>query len=149
MSILTHIFERLSLLLHWVVGRTSTKDFNLLSLYFDSLPRTDTFNHCSDNLQTSSGSDVLEEVFVELLNVGYNLYVLNGRTIVQGYEVDSLAATLSANPTHYGDLGTEVGALQEVYDFCTFHTNEVCLFRFTINVLGQFNSLTYPSPCGA
>ena len=121
MSELTHVFERLSLLLHRVVAAAESVHFDALALYLRCLTRTLALyerTYCAD---AGTGGDLLQHLGVELGGVYHDLYVLDCRTVVERDEVDSLRTAVSAHPTLYVDLASEVGATESVNNFCSFH----------------------------
>ena len=86
----THVFKRLSFLLHGIVAAASTVDFDLCGLDFSGLSRALTFHQRTFYAKASTGGDEFEQFAVKLLNVGHNLHVLDGRSVVEGDELTLL-----------------------------------------------------------
>ena len=62
-----------------------------------------------------------EEFVVKFFDVCHDLNILDGRTIVQRYEVYILAASLRAYPSHDGHLAAILRTSKGIDDFCSFH----------------------------
>ncbi len=93
-SKLTHVLETLSFLLHWIVVRACAKHFYFCCLYFTCLAFAWTFHKFTIHADASSCCDELEHLFIELFNIGNNLHILDGRAIIECYEVNILGTTL-------------------------------------------------------
>ena len=111
MGVLTHVFERLSLLLHGVIAAASAVYFDTSGLDFGGLSRTLTFYQRAFNAKARAGGDEFEQFAVKLLNVGHNLYILDGRSVVEGDETYAFAAATGAYPAFNADFCSEIGAL--------------------------------------
>ena len=111
MGVLTHVFKRLSFLLHGVIAAASTVDFDLCGLDFGGLSRALTFHQRTFYAKASTGGDEFEQFAVKLLNVGHNLHVLDGRSVVEGDETYAFTAATGAYPAFNADFCSEIGAL--------------------------------------
>ena len=90
-SVLSHILEALAFLLHWVVVTAETVDLDCLCLNLRCLTLTLALNESTLNVDTSASGNLLQHLIIKFIRVCYNLDVLDGRAIVQGDEVNSLA----------------------------------------------------------
>ena len=125
MGVLTHVFERLSLLLHGVIAAASAVHFDASGLDFGGLSRTLTFYQRAFNAKARAGGDEFEQFGIKLLNVGHDLYVFDGRSVVEGDEAYAFAAAAGAYPAFHADFGTEICALQQLLYLRSFHCWEV------------------------
>ena len=120
-TVLAHVLEALPLLLHGVVAAAKAVYLKGLALHLDRLAGTLTLYQHTGGADAGSGGDVLEHLGVKLGRVYHHLNVLDGRTVVECYEVDSLAAAVSTHPSLYIYLFTEIGALEGIDNFSSFH----------------------------
>ena len=65
----------------------------------------------ADYIRDVTGGDEFEQFAVKLLNVGHNLHVLDGRSVVEGDETYAFAAATGAYPAFNADFCSEIGAL--------------------------------------
>jgi hypothetical protein len=128
MSVLTHDLEALTLLLHRIGIVAESVDVYATSLYLGRLSGSWRFYECSLNRETCASGDILEggscdKVATNGTVIGINddLYALDGRAIVEGNEVDGLAATMGAHPSLDTDRLSVFGATENIDDFCSFH----------------------------
>ena len=121
MGILTHSLERLALLLHGVVVAAETIDLQLGGLDLTGLTSTLALYQHALGIDAGTCGDVLQQLLVKLGGVNDNLYVLDGRTIVQRDEVDSLRTAMRAHPTLYANFLAIFCALQHINNLCSLH----------------------------
>ena len=88
---LTHVLEALSLLLHWVVIAATAEEDNLLSLDFRSLTLCWALYEHALYADARACGNLLEDFILYDATTDNNLDVLDGRTIVELNEVNSLA----------------------------------------------------------
>ena len=119
MSVLAHILEGLPFLLHGIVCIASAEDFDRGGLNLHGLSCTLAFNQRSLYGKASARGDLLQHLIVKLIHVGHNLYVLNGRTIVEGDEVDHFAASAGTHPSFDADSCAEILTQEEFCNFCS------------------------------
>ena len=103
-SVLAHILERLSFLLHGVFGATSAKYLNGRSLKLHALSASHALHKFSVHAQTGAGGDFSEHLVVKLVDVGHDLNVLDGRAVVEGDKIDRLASATCSDPAFYVDV---------------------------------------------
>ena len=120
-SVLTHYLETLTLLLHGVVVAAQTVNLKLGSLDFAALTGTLTLNQHTLGADAGTCGDILQYLLVELSRINNNLHILDGRTVVEGNEVNCLRAAVRAHPTLYANLLAIFSALQHINNLCTFH----------------------------
>ena len=120
-SVLAHILEALTLLLHGIVTRATSVELQLRSLDLAGLSFALALHELTGGTDARTGSDALEQLLIHRRGVNDNLNVLNGRTVVQGNEVHSLAATMRAHPAFDSHLFSKVGAPQGINHFCSTH----------------------------
>ena len=77
MSKLTHILKGLSLLLHRVVTAAQTIYFQLVTLNLNSLPCSLTFYQHTGGTDTSTGSDVFQQLSIRFHRVNNNLDIFD------------------------------------------------------------------------
>ena len=65
-SILTHILEALSLLLHRIVATAKTVDFDAFALHLNALSLSLAFYQSTNNADTSTSSNLLQLIFINL-----------------------------------------------------------------------------------
>ena len=94
MSMLPHVFEGLSLLLHGIVGTTGAEDLNRGGLNLHSLSTSDALHELSFDAEAGTSGDEFQQLLVELSSIGHYLYVLDGRTVVEGDEVHVLRTAM-------------------------------------------------------
>ena len=94
MRMLPHILKTLALFLHGIVGSTGSEEFDAFCLYFGCLTGSLALYKLSGTGYASTGSDLPEEFILKSFHVGHNLDILDGRAVVECYEVYILAATL-------------------------------------------------------
>ena len=121
MAVLAHILKGLALLLHGIVAAAEAVDLELLALDFYSLAGTLALYQCTHGADAGSGGNVLEHLGVKLGRVDYHLDVLDGRTVVERNKIDSLAAAVGTHPSLYIYLFSEIGALEGIDYFSSFH----------------------------
>ena len=111
---------------------TETVNFQLSSLDLTTL--TSSLALYQRTLSTNAGTrgDVLQHLLVELRRVYDHLHVLNGRTIVEGDEINSLRTAVRAHPTLYTNLLTIFCALQHVNYLCSFHYSSFFVCRYAV-----------------
>ena len=120
-SVLTHKFKGLSLLLHRVFSVTSAVNYDFSCLNFSSLTSTLTFYECTCYSKASTCCYLLQQLFVKLVNIGNNLHIVNGRTVVKSDKIHRLTTTFCSHPPLYGYFRTEVGRTKYINNFCS-HT---------------------------
>ena len=89
-SILAHILERLSLLLHGVVAAAKAVDLERVTLNLACLSLALALNEFTCGTDARACSYLLQHVGIKLCRVDNNLDVVYGGTVVEGDEVDSL-----------------------------------------------------------
>ena len=132
MGILTHSLERLALLLHGVVVAAETIDLQLGGLNLTGLTSTLTLYQQALYIDAGTCGDVLQQLLIKLGGVNDNLHILDGRTIVQRDEVDSLRTTVRAHPALHTNFFSKFGTLQYVNYLCSFHFSFCFVCRHTI-----------------
>ena len=120
-SVLTHHLETLALLLHRIVVAAQTINLQLGSLDFAALTGTLTLNQCTLGANAGTSGDILQYLLVELSGINNNLHILDGRTVVEGNEVNCFRAAVRAHPTLYANFLAIFCAFQHINNLCTFH----------------------------
>ena len=121
MSVLTHSLEALTLLLHRIIITTETINHQISGLNLAALSCTLTFHQCTLSTDTSTCSNIFQQLLVKLRGVNHNLHIIDGRTIVQCNEVDCLGRTVCTHPTFHTNFLSVFRALQHVNDLDSFH----------------------------
>ena len=121
MRIFTHVFKALSLLLHGIVRRAKTIDFDGFALDFYTLACTLTLYQCSCYPDTCACSNAFELFSIHRCGVDNNLNVVDGRTIVERNEINSLTVSVGAHPSFHEYIVIKVDAFEGVDYFCSFH----------------------------
>ena len=78
MSILSHIFKALALLLHRIIARTQTVNFDLFRLNLYALPCSLAFNKRTSSPDTCPCGNSFQLFNIHYFRANYHLYVLNG-----------------------------------------------------------------------
>ena len=120
-GMLTHILEGLPLLLHGISTVAETINDKFLGLDLTTLTGCRTLDKSSDNTDTTTCSNVLQQLVVKLCRVNDHLHILDGRAIVERNEVDILVTAVRAYPTLHTDFLSVFRALQHVNYLCAFH----------------------------
>ena len=120
-GVLTHRLKRLSLLLHGVVVATESVDLDGLCLDLRRLSGSRRLDEFTRSTDAGTGSDLFQYLFTHLSRIDHHLYVLDGRTVVQGDKVNGLRATVRAHPALHADVLTVFRALQHIDNFSSFH----------------------------
>ena len=145
-GVLPHVLETLAFLLHGVVVSAGSEELDALSLYLHGLPFALTLHESAACADARAGGDVLQKFCIELRGVHYELDVLDGRAVVEGDEVNSLAAAVGTHPAHHRYLTTKLAALQRINYFCPFHRfiDIACLFRHLMGYI--YNKVLHSRP---
>ena len=121
MGILAHVLEALTLLLQGVGGRAKTIDLDLLTLDLAGLPLALTLHERADHAEAGSRGDALERLGIHRGRIYHHLDVVDRRAIVEGNEIYGLAAAMRAHPALHIYVFSEVGTLECIDHFCSFH----------------------------
>ena len=101
MSILTHILETLTLLLHWIITAAESVNLNAFALNLYALTGTLALYQSTYYADASTCSDLTELILIDLGWVDYYLNIINSRTIVKSDKIDCFATTMGTHPSLY------------------------------------------------
>ena len=111
----TEVLEGSILLLERETHRIALAvDLDLRSLDLNGLTASDRLHEITGHGKAGSGRDPLEEFLIKKTCVSDYLYVVDRRSIVQGYELNLLVSSLGPHPTFGKDFLTWL-ALQQVF----------------------------------
>ena len=101
-------FERMAFLLQRVrFGIGCAVDLDRRSLYFDGLAGAERFDQRAGDFDATAGGDLLEEVFVEFGYVGYDLDIMDDRSVVDGDESYVFISAFGSDPAFDDYFRTE------------------------------------------
>ena len=124
-SNLAEELHRVSLLLQGIaVGVGLAIEFDIPGLDLHTLSGALRLHQLSFHADTGTRSDTAQQTFVEIGQIHHHLYVVYGRTVVQGNKSHILVTALGAHPALYNDIGANqllrsVG--EQLFDFSSFH----------------------------
>ena len=121
MRIFAHVFKALSLLLHGIIRRAKTIDFDGFALNFNALTSTLALHQCSCYPDTCTCCNAFELFSIHRCGVDNNLNVVDGRPIVEGNEINRLTVSVGAHPSFHEYIVIKVDAFEGVDYFCSFH----------------------------
>ncbi len=98
-SILTHVLEALSLLLHRIVVAAKAIDFDAVALDLYILTFTLALHQSTRSTDAGTGCNLSELIGVDLRWVDYYLNIINSRTIVKSDKIDCFATTMGTHPS--------------------------------------------------
>ena len=110
---MTLLLERIA----FGIGRAV--DFDLFGLNFDRLSRAEAFDQRSVDAEAGSRSDVFQHGFVEAGHIDHDLYVVDGRAVIEGDERHVFVSPFGADPSLDGYFGTFQVPFQQIDDFCS------------------------------
>ena len=135
MSDLAQELHRMPFLLqriHRGIGRTI--HLNLGGLNLHALPFSLRTRQDSVYAHARARGNRLQELIAKLIHVYDNLYVMNGRSIVQRDKTYLLAATTRTHPSPHVHGRSKSVTLQYIYDFCPSNQFHVIVL-YTINII--------------
>ncbi len=100
-SVLTHILEALSLLLHRIVVAAETINLDAFALNLNGLSLTKTLHQSTHHADASTCGNLSELIGIDLGWVDYYLNIINSRTIVKSDKIDCFATTMGTYPSLY------------------------------------------------
>ena len=118
-----------------------SQHLDIRGLDFHSLSAAYGFHQLPPHREGSTGGYLFEELFVEEFCVGYNLNIVNGRTVVEGDELYLFVASFGAYPSFGEHLNTWLGC-QEIFNFGSFKSfhRMLCYNHANIAFLCQFGN---------
>ena len=120
-GVLTHHLETLALLLHRVVIATETVDLNSLCLNLRRLTGCGTLHQLTGGTDAGTSCHLFQNLFTHFSGIHHDLYVFDGRSIVEGDKVNGLRTAVRTHPTLHADVFTVFCALQHINYLCSFH----------------------------
>ena len=100
-------------------GVAFAQHFHFRGLDLHGLPAAHGGHQLALHGQGGPCGDALEEVFAEEFRIGYDLDIVDGRTVVEGNEFDLFVSPLGADPAFCEYLSTRLGG-EQCLDFGSF-----------------------------
>ncbi len=120
MSILAHVLEALTLLLHGVVAAAETVNLDAVTLNLYCLALALALYQGSDGTDAGTRCNLAQQILVDLRRVNYYLDIINSRTIVKSDKIDCFATAMGAYPSLYIHDRAVGCAFEGIYDFSSF-----------------------------
>ena len=121
MGVFTHHLETLTLLLHRIGVIAESIDLQFGSLDLTALTCSLTLYQLTLSTDTATCGDLLQQFLIKLAGINNDLYVLDGRTIIQGDKVNCLRAAVRTHPALHADVLTVFCAFQHIDNLSSFH----------------------------
>ena len=137
----THELHCLALLLQRIGIVTATEQLDLCRLDLYRLTATDRLYEHTVNAQTGTRGKLLHELLIELVDIDYNLYIIDSRTVVKSHKGNLFATAACSHPASYIYLNTGLTVLEQVGNSCSFYR----FHRFILIMPDKAGSVHYYS----